>query len=285
MIKTNEATRLITEMLSVSDEVTATSDRIYTDIENNIRNYPYQKIKGGLFIMHTGSEIYQLKGYDVMVDVTIYDFANEELFEKGIGKFRHVNRFDPDTHTLTLTLVAYLMTIYRPSSEDAIHRELEYIYQRNLNRSNNLCYLVLKNAAYNYATTILNYSNIETECKLARAMCYATPHEQDAIANEYYVQSKHSLQKFLFGETEADEVMTQFESIAEWLQANINNPKVRQDMKAYQKFGYTPDNIMTYVEKGLSNFKNKLSRVRQLIDATTNDIIPISTHTPIRGCM
>ncbi|MCD8207337.1 MAG: hypothetical protein LUD72_05305 [Bacteroidales bacterium] len=266
---------LITEKFSISNDVANAADQIYKDVSNEYAKCLYKKLQDGLYYRE-GQKDYDFWGHHLKVVFCIYDFTDQRVFDDIVDDIDFENEFNRKSMTMTISVVTLFGMVYKESTEDNVYHEMEHFYQWCMKKNTNPQWEALDNLAYSYANVNLQTSSDNIVRMIAWIVYYSKPSEQDAFAHEYYVQSRNSMDNFRKRNTVIEQRFDYYKHLVKWLNENYNDPNVQFRLNQYRQYGYTPKNILTYANKGIKRFKEKIEHVRKLINITNKEIMPFN---------
>ncbi|MCD8208356.1 MAG: hypothetical protein LUD72_10500 [Bacteroidales bacterium] len=265
-----ESVELVTEMLSVSNDIIDIVNTICQDLEKTYIDFTGKNIEKG-FNVRIGTIPYQLWSQQITIKFYIYDFWTEDAFNKWVDKNREENNFDHVNGVLNLTVIMLYGRVYKPKCEATMYHELEHVYQLYINRENKPGYKRITDDAYAFANYQIWTAPTEDERKIGILMYYSNPREQDAFTHEYYAQSKNSLSDFICHTTDTDKMFRRYGEYTKWFDNSFDRPDFKKLLEPYRQYGYNPKNMKVYIDNGFNRFKNKINHVRALVANTTED--------------
>lgn len=179
--------KLITEELSISSNVYTESLRLWDKILDSAYKEASTKIlPDGIGEEGFGHVIDNVFGIDLDIVYTFYNFNNKKCFEDQEYDFIEADCAmgfsDGAVIHLSFPMINWTV-IYEPKIKDALHHELEHLFQGSKGSQK----ILKPNADYQKARQLANSSDEDTS-KLGVLMYFYDTSEQDAFVNGLYSQ-------------------------------------------------------------------------------------------------
>lgn len=266
----------IREELSINNRVSELTGLLLNQINDKVKSKEKVKIVNGVFKQSFSLEPIEINGYNLIVNVTNFEFINRDTFNLLYSQYKS---FIESSKTLPMLekkkFYIYLHTcsisggLRTNISSDNLQHEIEHCFQMS-----NVGYILPKDGNYTKAFSIINTENENTlTYKVALALYYSYPFEQDGFVNGLYQYIENSEQPvvewFDIENTSAYEAFSNLNNIIKEIKSTNTNEisKILNDI-----FKMTYEHYISLIESGKDRFIHKIGKVlaKHRMDAIKN---------------
>lgn len=254
----NEIDNSINEELSISNQLKNEANRIIDEVKFSIKNTPTLPFNIKNVSYKTNKITTNFNGDDINIIYYYYNFFYEDDYNKNK---RHIDNITKNVYkdkTIYVTILAISGGLLLNTFQDSIYHELEHMYQQKM---------MNKDFGFNKIYKIgllLKKSNIYEDYVIGNSIYLSRDFEQDAYVNGLYALLINACdsQLKIMNILKKSDAYNALYSLKKNLNYIINNEKkIKAQIKMYNGFGLTYNNIIVIIKKAIKRFENKIGKV------------------------